>query len=160
MIRPNRLILHHTGDISKSPQLKKVDEYHKQKFGMYSSLGYWVGYHVFIERDGSTTLTRKYYEEGAHTKGSNKEAIGVCFAGNFDFEAPTKQQLDALETVRRDFALYSQIPDIKPEYHFNLSDTHCPGLYFQNNDWKRFILVQRINWLKQILKWIKNIYHF
>ena len=154
MIAPNKIVLHHTGDISKGPQLNKVNEYHELQFGMYSSLGYWVGYHVFIERNGTTIQTRKYYEEGAHTKGFNSIAIGIGLAGNFDFEAPTLEQLDAIEKVRKDFALYTRITDVPITYHFSLADTHCPGSYFNSNDWRRYILTKRLNWLKQILSWI------
>lgn len=123
---------------------------------MLSSLGYWVGYHVFIERDGKYTLTRKYYEEGAHAKGFNKEYIGIGLAGHFDYEAPTKAQLDTIELVRRDFALYTQQADVPIKYHFEVGDTHCPGAYFMSNDWKLKILTDRLNWLQKILLWIKT----
>lgn len=150
-------ILHHTADTSSGKQLAKVNEYHKLRFEMYSSLGYWVGYHIFIEKDGEITKTRAYFEEGAHTKGHNKEAIGICLAGNFDLEAPTLAQLNSLTLIHDELKIYHKTDDFPLKYHFNFSDTHCPGHYFQGNEWKKKIIQDNLNFLQKILLWIQNL---
>lgn len=125
---------------------------------MLSTKGSWVGYHIFIERDGQVIPCRAYSEEGAHAKGFNKEYIGIGLAGNFDYEAPTKAQLDSIESERQRFALYTQQADVPLTYHFAVGDTHCPGAYFMSNEWKKKLLTDRLNWLQKILLWIKTKY--
>ena len=154
--KPTYAILHHTADTSTGAQLRKVDEYHKLRFDMRSALGYWVGYHYFIERDGAVTQTRKDNEEGAHTKGLNLESLGICLAGNFDFEVPTEAQLNALLRLQENLAVAYGVSDFPVAYHFKYSDTHCPGLYFQGEEWRRLLLQNQLNFLQRLLSWIKT----
>lgn len=105
------IILHH----SSAPQgvaginytLAECNADHKVRFNMKSSLGYWVGYHYFIDWNGKVTQTRRDEEEGAHCVGYNnsaysnyhypeKKSIGVCLVGNFDFIQPSQAQIQAL----------------------------------------------------------------
>lgn len=99
MPRPNvpvKIIVHHTADSSAGPQFDKVDEYHKQRGFYRSSMGYYVGYHYLIERDGSVRQAKEDHEEGCHTIGENISSLGICLSGNFDIELPSQEQIDAL----------------------------------------------------------------
>jgi len=40
-----------------------------------------IGYHIVIERDGSVQMGRPLHIEGAHTRGQNKNSIGICYIG-------------------------------------------------------------------------------
>ena len=43
-----------------------------------------IGYHYVIRTDGSIETGRPIKKAGAHTKGHNKDSIGICLAGGFD----------------------------------------------------------------------------
>src|SRR3990167_7232831 len=93
---PNKIIWHHSADASAGPQFFKINEDHKAKWNFASSLGYFGGYHYLIEKDGKVFQYRADDEVGAHDLGENIGSIGICLAGNFDAELPTKQQEQAL----------------------------------------------------------------
>ena len=40
-----------------------------------------IGYHFFIKRDGQIELGRPLETSGAHTKGNNRNSIGICYNG-------------------------------------------------------------------------------
>lgn len=106
MNKPIYIIVHHTGGTDSQPLLdtshftfKQCDDLHKAKFDMLSSLGFYVGYHYYIEKDGKLYQARKDNEEGAHTKGKNTSSIGICLAGNFDSTLPTEAQIKTLKEL-------------------------------------------------------------
>ncbi len=119
-MKPNNLIVHHTGGTESNPlqdssnyTVYQCNQDHKIRFGMKSSLGWWVGYHYFIDKNGVLTKTRKDLEEGAHTKGYNNTAydkvnfpqnlsVGICLAGNFDTTLPTEAQKATLKKLLTD----------------------------------------------------------
>ena len=154
--KPLYTILHHTGDTSLLPQLRKVDEWHRYRFGMFSKLGYWIGYHYFIERDGSLTQTRADNEEGAHTKGKNSESLGICLAGNFDIQRPTEAQIRALNKLLHDIEIVYSPAEFPLYHHSKFSDTHCPGAYFTTDGWKIHSLQRKLNYLQRLLLWITH----
>ena len=67
-MKVSHIILHHTADASREPQFDKVNNYHRDKWNFRSSLGKYMGYTYFIERDGTLIKARADTEEGAHTK--------------------------------------------------------------------------------------------
>ena len=71
---PTKIIFHHGGGWA---DFSAVNSYHKQKWGFKSSLGYYCGYTIFIDRGGKVTQARRDNEEGAHTKGYNRRTIGI-----------------------------------------------------------------------------------
>ena len=124
---PIKIIVHHTADSTLGPQFGKVDNYHKQRGFILSSYGYYVGYHYFIERDGTVKQARKLTDEGCHTIGENTQSIGICLAGNFDFDIPTKQQKLSLEKLTDELAITYKIPIERVVGHRTHSKTSCPG---------------------------------
>lgn len=113
----HNIIVHHTGGTDANPlvdssnyTIHNCNSDHKIRFNMISSLGYYVGYHYFIDKDGVLTQTRMDLEEGAHCKGYNNSAydklyhpealsIGVCLAGNFDATLPNEKQITTLRKL-------------------------------------------------------------
>ena len=106
---PTHLILHHTTVSTKkrSKQLWAVNSYHQWVKGFSrSELGFYVGYHYFLEADGKLIKTRNDNEEGMHTlNGWNRKSIGVCLAGDFYEEAPTRAQLVAIRGLIKKYNL-------------------------------------------------------
>ena len=135
---PKYLIVHHEAPpvITNAPRFQVVNEYHRQKFGMKSSLGYWVGYQYFIEKNGLLFQARADNEEGAHTIGHNKDSIGICLAGNFDLELPTEAQKQTLKNfLKRKMQEYN-IPLQNVVPHRLFANKTCYG-YKLSDDWAR-----------------------
>lgn len=104
--KPQLLIVHHTGGTDANPKedtshhtFEIVNEWHKQMWNFKSSLGFYIGYHYFIDKTGKVTQGRADTDEGAHTIGKNLVSLGICLAGNFDVTDPTKEQVAALKTL-------------------------------------------------------------
>lgn len=102
---PTQFIIHHTGGTDDNPladtsnhTFEMVDAYHKEKWGglTKSSIGNYIGYHLFIEKNGKVTLGRAITDIGAHTVGQNDRSIAICLAGNFDATMPTEAQIRSL----------------------------------------------------------------
>jgi len=98
---PKNIIIHHTESLTSptNRQFTTVNNLHRNLFGMKSSLGYWCGYHYFIEVNGDVIKAREDTDMGAHTMGRNKDSIGICLAGKFDTQMPTDEQIQALKTL-------------------------------------------------------------
>jgi len=99
--RPENIIVHHSGSPRDTTTFKGVNAYHRRRWNFRSALGFYIGYHLFIEADGSVHKGRLFDEAGAHTKdsGMNFKSIGVCLAGNFNNELPTHPQAEATRAI-------------------------------------------------------------
>lgn len=118
MNTPSNIIVHHTGvSYDKNPaQFKATNNYHRDtmKFPI-SSLGYYVGYHYMIEKDGTLIQARKDSDSGAHTNQHemNYKSLGICLTGNFDKELPTDAQLTTLYEFLKKKQEQYKIPNSK-----------------------------------------------
>lgn len=117
MNHPTHIVVHHTAtSYDKNPaQFKATNTYHKGLGFPISSLGYYVGYHYMIEKDGTLIQARKDMDNGAHTSQQNMNftSLGICLTGNFDKELPTDAQYKTLyELLKKKQAEY-KIPDSK-----------------------------------------------
>jgi uncharacterized small protein (DUF1192 family) len=159
--KPIVVITHHVGGTDQSPladssfaTVKDVDEWHKARWPEFrSSLGYWVGYHYFIAKDGTVTQTRKHEEEGAHTLGMNSKSIGVCFAGNFDATLPTEAQMGAWRVLYA--SLLRQYPNIPTYPHRKYATKTCHGKLLKDDHfsvtYQVFTLKERIAQLQALI---------
>jgi len=134
--KPKKIIVHHTADASLQSQFQKVNEYHKERWDTISELGYYVGYHYIIEKDGSVIQARKEEEMGMHCLGQNFDSIGISLAGNFDFQLPTANQIVSLCKLVDYLVKKWQIPanDIFP--HRKFSPTSCYGIKL-SDEWAK-----------------------
>jgi len=157
MNNPEFLIIHHTGGTNTQPladssnfTFKQCDELHK-KFGMLSALGYWCGYHYYIDKKGKVTQSRGDYEVGAHTIGYNKRSIGICLAGNFDATLPTLPQTEALTVLLTSkMALYG-VPASKVVPHRLFASKTCFGRLLADN-WAQSLVSKEDEMLKITLQ--------
>src|SRR3972149_3951746 len=94
--KPDQIVVHHDGVSRPGPSFAIVDDFHESQGFPISSLGFYVGYHYWIERDGVIRQARAENELGAHTKGQNYTALGIGLAGCFDEEDPAAEQVAAL----------------------------------------------------------------
>ena len=126
---PDKIIIHHgAGKLN----FDEVNNYHKQKWGFKSYLGYYIGYQYFIERDGKIYQGRDDGEEGAHTIGQNKTSIGICLQGNGEEYNFTDFKYSSLKNLVKEKCQQYNIDKEEIYGHRDFSSTACPSnrLYY------------------------------
>lgn len=138
---PKQIIIHHDGVSRKGPSFDIINEYHQTQHFPLSALGFYVGYHFFIERDGTVIQARKEDEIGAHTLGQNYTSLGIGMAGNFDKEMPTAEQIASLGALLSRLCFTHAIAAnlIFPHRHFNPKT--CYGMLLSDT-WGQQIFAQ------------------
>ena len=139
---PKRIIVHHslTTD-SGSVSWGAIRKYHTETLG-WTSIGYHAGVELVINANNvyhETFLGRMWDKQGAHTKGQNRDSLGICFVGNFDDTLPSIQ---ALRVGAKLIALWLKIykidiDDIYP--HSAFSEKSCPGERFDMELLKKYV---------------------
>lgn len=137
--KPNRIIWHHSADVSKAKQALKINEYHRTQNFPKSSLGFFGGYHILIEKDGEIVRYREDNEIGAHDKDENINSLGVCLAGNFSVEMPTPQQVNSLKTQLTKWIIDYNISIDRIDPHRMGDATECPGKLL-DDEWARNLI--------------------
>jgi len=137
-MKPVRIIVHTTADLYPFNQLERVDNWHRQLDFPKSSLGYWIGYTYFLERNGKVIQTRTDTEQQAHVQGYNSDSIGIGVAGNHDYERPTQLQLSAVKNlILHKMTEHSILPDnVFGHRNFTKFKT-CPGLMWPESEIKQ-----------------------
>lgn len=114
------IIIHHSAG---GGTVADINNWHKQRGFPKSELGYYVGYHYVIEKNGITIQTRLNDEIGCHTIGHNHN-IGICLIGNFEAERPTLEQYNSLwlllDYLNKDVYV-----------HQDFAATLCPGKHLR-----------------------------
>ena len=126
--------MHHTGGSNANPlndssnfTFEQCNELHKQNWDFISSLGYYVGYHYYISKDGTVKQARADTDEGAHCVGYNTSSIGICLAGNFDATLPTQAQTVSLKNLLKLKSDQYSIPLDKIVPHRKFANKTCYG---------------------------------
>ncbi|MCE5334083.1 MAG: N-acetylmuramoyl-L-alanine amidase [Desulfobacteraceae bacterium] len=129
------IILHHTATDSGSA--RTINNAHGDR-------GFWngLGYHFLIDNgtlgkgDGQIEMSPRWIRQqtGAHCKagGMNEKSIGIALVGNFNNEAPTPNQMQALEYLLKALRDYYRIPVTNVAGHREVdgAKTECPGRLF------------------------------
>lgn len=125
-----RIILHHTfkptiAQFNERPDgaywMRVIDRYHRLK-GWAG-----IGYHFVITPDGLIYIGRDLNTSGAHTRGQNSKAIGVCLLGNFDEETPTEPQWSSMKFLLCWLHHRFTIPISELRFHNEFATKTCPG---------------------------------
>lgn len=99
-----------------------------------------IGYHVYVEIDGSVKFGRSFKTPGAHARGFNHESIGICYEGGLDekgkpLDTRTPQQKQAMLTLR--MLMGFMFPKAEHVGHRDLSpDLNGDGI-IQENEWMK-----------------------
>ena len=84
------------------PTIDDVDRWHRERGWSM------IGYHFFIEKDGTEKVGRPVNKAGAHTRGLNDEAIGICVSGHGDLVDFNAEQMTTLiKVVKRELNNFS-----------------------------------------------------
>lgn len=138
---PTKIIVHHDGVSRKGPSIDVVNEFHKTRDFPLSSLGFYVGYHYWIERDGSQIQTRKLNEVGAHCLNHNLASIGIGLAGNFDVELPTDAQVATLSKLLSALMRSYGFAATAIQPHRMYATKTCYGSLL-SNDWAQILYLE------------------
>lgn len=165
-----KAIIHHTSGTEANPladtshhTFEIVDNYHREKWNFKSTLGHYIGYHYFIEKDGSLHQGRQHDELGAHTVGHNDQ-IGICLAGNFDVTKPTIEQIISLRKLLNKLYRDGDIDGALPHRHYaiktcygnNLPDDWADNL-IQRRDIKITVVTDRKREFYQLVDWYRDL---
>lgn len=131
--RTNAIIIHHSASSRDRTTIGDIRSWHAKK-GFTDSAGH-SGYHFFISSSGNLIPDRPIDDWGCQVKNWNDRSIGICLAGNFNFENPTQAQIDALKDILVKIVVKYNLKywniyghrDIKRLFIFNTTATACPG---------------------------------
>ena len=86
----NRIILHCSATREgKDFSVDTIRDWHVNGRGWSD-----IGYHWVIRLDGSIEVGRPLEKSGAHTKGHNKDSVGVCYIGGCDADGKPKDTMN------------------------------------------------------------------
>lgn len=139
---PDKIIVHHTASGGMYPQFAAVNRHHAHRDFARGEIGWYVGYHYFIEKTGEVIQARREEEQGQHTTGENQTSIGICLAGNFDIEYPTAAQVAALTPLIDQIIARHHISPRAIYPHRLFANKSCYGSNLSDN-WPR---IQYVRW--------------
>ncbi len=127
---PDTIVLHHAE--ASSCNVYDVDSWHKQQ-GWAG-----IGYHYFVEKDGSIYTGRPENAIGAHCINYNTHSIGICAEGNYMTDSMPQAQKQALielgQYIKNKYGI-SRVGGHKEYYA-----TDCPGTNYPLEEIKTAII--------------------
>lgn len=135
---PNKIIIHCSATrASHDVTVNEIRRWHKERG--WSD----IGYHFFIDRQGVLHTGRPITRYGAHTRGYNKNSIGICMAGGIDNNGKpednfTPEQYATLREWLTDTQVEHEISDDNVHGHYEFSSKACPSFDVQAKleEWK------------------------
>lgn len=121
------IAIHHAGD---DLTVEQVNSLHRT--GQVAGINGGIGYHFYIEKDGTVHRGNPETMIGAHVYQHNRYTLGISHQGNFNNEQPTDAQWNSLvKLVAYLCAKYSITPSrstIKGHREFSGHESNdCPG---------------------------------
>jgi len=102
--KPRFIIIHHSVE---NNGFASVNEWHRQRWGWRSSLGFYCGYQLYLQKPGKWFRARQDTEEGAHCPGHNKDSVGICVQGDY--------RTDKL-SPKMNFMLINKVDELRMKY--------------------------------------------
>ena len=157
----NKVIFHHS--LSNEATVEQVTEWHQAR-GFKT-----IGYHYLIQKDGSIDEGRAIDYTGAHTKGRNRDTIGVCVVGDFRAYEPSEEQYNACVFLWSELCKKYGKP-LQVDFHRE-EENPCPGLLFDrkklielcielDNEKKSEPVTSKFDerkWWQKLLDWLKSL---
>lgn len=92
-----------------------------------------IGYHYIVDPQGRVWEGRPISWQGAHVANQNPGNIGVMCLGNFEVQAPTRAQIDALDGFVGSLSRRYSVSVSRISTHQELAPTLCPGRNLQRH---------------------------
>lgn len=153
MGKPSAIIVHH--ELGNNG-FYGVNEYHRQLWNFPSSLGFYMGYQLYIDKQGVVYKARQDDEEGAHTRGRNHNSIGICLQGDLDMERPTESQLTSLKRVILEKMTTWAIHPNNIYGHRMYANKSCPGNLLKESE-LRALFQPDMNYYQSLLNSLKDL---
>jgi len=137
---PSWIIVHHT---ASNNSFEIDNDWHKKKWPQFiSELGFHIGYHYWIDKNGEIKQARREDKEAAHCIGLNIKSIGIALQGNFsnDGEYPTNEQKISLKKLLIEIMKRYNIPATKIVPHRYFSKTECYGKNLSNDMARQLVI--------------------
>lgn len=157
--KPDKIIIHHTGNSSTQPQFKQSNEYHRKKFAWQSSTGYFLAYHYFIEQNGEHIQARDELEGAPDELKHNFDGISIGLAGDFRYQLPTKAQMQTLGVICYDIQRKHLLSIADIFLHSDFTPTECPGTNITKTMVRAATINAEVNTIKKIILWILEKIH-
>lgn len=131
----NKIIIHHTATTREAKyDVEWCREYHKAK-GWRD-----IGYHIYIEHDGTIKMGRPLSWVGSHTLHHNKFGIGIAYVGgyadkDFDPECTLTEEQKYSIAVCVKYLREMTGKDLNVCGHNDFRNTFCPGFDPKAVDW-------------------------
>lgn len=128
-----KIVLHHSAIPEATSQYDRVESYHDRGAGGKWPPGHGIQYHYFIEKTGIVMYCGNEDATLWHSGNwyTNKNAIGICMAGNYVNETVPREQLKALKDLLLDIQRRRGIPNENIYLHKEIKSTACPGQDFR-----------------------------
>ncbi|NOZ71691.1 MAG: hypothetical protein GXP38_07220 [Chloroflexi bacterium] len=110
-----------------------------------------IGYHFYIQPDGTINHTQDMKLISYHVYSNNEYTVGICVAGNFTDVIPTPAQIDATAHLAAWLMqeLNISLSNVMGHKEYPKNVTACPGRqWLEDQNWKD-LLVGRIQALQQ-----------
>ena len=98
-----RIILH----CSATPEGRDIDAATIKDWHVNGNGWSDIGYHYVIKIDGDIETGRQLDRVGAHTKGHNKDSIGICYIGGMDADMNPKDTMNEVQESAMKELIYS-----------------------------------------------------
>lgn len=133
-LKKDKFSIHHSAVANASSDkktVKGIQRYHMEQNGWSD-----IGYHFLIGTDGKCFEGREIKYNGAHTKGSNRGNIGICFLGCFEsslhsYNTPTEEMIascsELIAILCSQFEIKISDKTIKAHNKYPKNQTLCPG---------------------------------
>nr|ALX00062.1 peptidoglycan recognition protein SA [Melanoplus sanguinipes] len=101
-----------------------------------------IGYSFLVGGDGNVYEGRGWHKQGAHTRGYNKNSIGIALIGDFTDSLPSRPQLKALEKL---LDCGRELKELSEDYKLlgarQVVATQSPGLalYQEIQNWPAWV---------------------
>ena len=144
----NKIIIHcsDSPDSNTKVNAKTIDLWHRSRG--WSG----IGYHFVVLKSGIVEKGRDLKRFGAHTKGHNKDSIGIVWIGRNDFNLEQKKSMQELvEKLWKDFG---KIPVYGHRDFTNLKT--CPNFNVKKwmETWKK---TKKTNIFKKLINLIRKL---
>lgn len=118
---------------NSSFSFKQCKDFHMKKRGYRD-----IGYHYYIEKDGSLHLGRDLKTPGAHVKGHNSNSIGICYEGGLDVNGKGKDTRTELQKTTMTILLCHLLtifPNMDIKGHRDFSPDLDGDGVIEKNEW-------------------------
>ena len=134
------IVIHHSSisNSNKEPQFNRINQAHKYRnwvnkenplYLKPDKNGNYIQYDYFIEEDGTLRFGNPIDVVGWHCGdwAVNTESVGICLAGNYEYDKPSVKQLQTLSRLLGDIILDHDIEEENILSHSDVKPTLCPG---------------------------------